>query len=227
MSKLPSVIWDMDGVLLDSEPIYFKVEDAIISRYGKDIRTILSKLLGRTAQACAKLTVEELDLPLTPEAYLAERNAILLEEMKSVKILPGVEAIVRHLKSVGIHSAIATSSSRALLISKQHGKEDFFALFDAVVCGDDVVKGKPDPEIFLKAAQAIDADPANCFVFEDAPAGLRAARLAGMRSVALPNSQVDIQLYKDEEPQAIVPNACLLDFDIATLGFPPMVKAKQ
>lgn len=227
MSRLPSVIWDMDGVLLDSEPIYFKVENEIISKYGKDVRTILSKLLGRTASACAKITVEELNLPITPEVYLAQRNKVLLEEMKSVEILPGVEAIVRHLKSIGVRCAIATSSPRDLLIAKQHGKDEFFSLFDAVVCGDDVNNGKPDPEIFLKAAQAIQADPANCIVFEDAPAGLRAATLAGMRTVALPNPDVDVQLYKDEHPTVIVPTASLLDFDIATLGFPPLVTAKQ
>lgn len=219
-----NVIWDMDGVLLDSEPIYLEVEDSIAARYGKDIRTILPKLLGRTAGVCAKITVDELQLPLTPEAYLEERNALLLEKMKAVKILPGVEAIVRHLRNIGARFAIATSSPRDLLESKKYGKDEFFGLFDAIVCGDDVANGKPDPEIFLKAAKAIGAEPANCVVFEDAPAGCRAARLAGMKCVALPNSHVDIQMYKDEMPHIIIPSANLLDFDIATLGFPPMTE---
>lgn len=218
------VIWDMDGVLLNSEPIYLEVEDEIASRYGKDIRTLLPKLLGRTADVCAKITVDELDLPLTAEAYLEERNRLLLEKMKSVKILPGVEAIVRHLRNIGARFAIATSSPRDLLQSKKYGKDEFFGMFDALVCGDDVENGKPDPEIFLKAAKAIGADPTNCVVFEDAPAGCRAARLAGMKCVALPNPHVDIQLYKDEQPQIIVSSANLLDFDISSLGFPPMAK---
>jgi len=218
------VIWDMDGVLLDSEPIYEKVENHIVSRYGKDIRTIISKLLGRTARASAQIVVDELRLPITPEVYLAERNAMLLEEMKAVKILPGVREIVSHLKKNGVRCAIATSSPRDILEAKKFGKDDFFGMFDALVCADDVQNGKPDPEIFLKAADAIGADPANCLVFEDAPAGLRAARLAGMKTVALPNSHVDIQLYKDEKPHIIVPSACLLDFDVSSVGFPPMTK---
>lgn len=217
-----SVIWDMDGVLLDSEPIYLEVEDSIASRYGKDVRTILSKLLGRTAPACAKITVDELQLPLTAEQYLDERNKLLLEKMKSVKILPGVEAIVRHLRNIGVRCAIATSSPFDLLQSKKYGKDDFFALFDALVCGDDVANGKPDPEIFLRAAAAIDAEPSSCVVFEDAPAGCRAARLAGMKCVALPNPHVDIGLYNVEEPHITVPTANLLDFDVTSLGFPPM-----
>lgn len=217
-----NVIWDMDGVLLDSEPIYYRVEQQIVSRYNKDINTILPKLLGRTATTCAKITVDELKLPLTPEQYLQERNALLLDQMKSVKILPGVEQTVQHLKSLGVRCAIATSSPRDLLESKKHGKDDFFALFDALICGDDVKNGKPDPEIFLKAAEAICADPANCVVFEDAPAGLKAARLAGMKAVALPNHNVDIQLYKDEDPIYVVPTANLLDFDLTLLGFPSL-----
>lgn len=219
-----NVIWDMDGVLLDSEPIYLEVESQIASRYGKDVRTILSKLLGRTAKVCAKITVDELQLPMTAEEYLAERNAELLEKMKAVRILPGVEAIVRHLYNIGARCAIATSSPRDLLESKKYGKDEFFGLFEAIICGDDVANGKPDPEIFLKAATAIGAEPSNCVVFEDAPAGCRAARLAGMKCVALPNSHVDIQLYKEESPHIIIPTANLLDFDIATLGFPPMLK---
>lgn len=218
------VIWDMDGVLLDSEPIYLRVENQIVSRYGKDISTILPLILGRTARVCAKITVDEFQLPITPEEYLKQRNDILLEDMKTVAILPGIIETVTHLKKSGVRCAIATSSPRDLLISKKFGKDDFFSLFDAIVCGDDVKNGKPDPEIFLKAAAAINADPANCVVFEDAPAGLRAARLAGMKAVALPNPHVDIQLYKDELPVAIVPSARILDFDLATLDFPPLLK---
>lgn len=221
------VIWDMDGVLLDSEPIYLRVESHIVSKYGKDITQILPKLLGRTADVCAKITVDELQLPISPEQYLSQRNAILLEDMKNVQILPGVRETVAHLKQLGARCAIATSSPRDLLQAKKHGKDDFFAMFDALVCGDDVKNGKPDPEIFLKAAQLIGADPSNCIVFEDAPAGARAARLAGMKCVSLPNPHVDIQLYKQEEPTYIIPSACLLDFDLSLLGFAPLLKQRQ
>ena len=216
------VIWDMDGVLLDSEPIYLRVENQVVSQYGKDIATILPKLLGRKSADCAKITVEELDLPISASEYLLQRNRILLEEMKKVEILPGVQETVAHLKKHGVKCAIATSSPRDLLISKKHGKEEFFAMFDALICGDDVKNGKPDPEIFLKAAKAIDANPANCVVFEDAPAGLKGARLAGMKSVALPNHIVDPKLYEAEEPTFTVPSARLLDFDLSLLGFPPL-----
>lgn len=217
-----SVIWDMDGVLLDSEPLYFHAENAVVSKYGKDITSIVPLLLGRTANDCARITVENLNLPITPKQYLQQRNKILLQTMKSVKLLPGVLQIVTHLKQNGIKCAIATSSPRDLLQAKQHAHAPFFQMFDAIICGDDVMEGKPHPQIFLKAAAAINESPSNCIVFEDAPAGARAARLAGMKCVVLPNPHADINLYKQEHPLYIVPSASLLQFDITLLGFPPL-----
>lgn len=91
--------------------------------------------------------------------------------------------------------SIATSSPRILLEAKKVGKDDFFALFEGIVCGDDVTNGKPDPEIFLAGAELIGQDPSNCIVFEDAPSGVKGAKAAGMKCVALPNHDVDRQLY--------------------------------
>lgn len=215
-----SVIWDMDGVLLDTEPIYLSVEDAIVSRYGKSIHTVLPQLLGRRAREAAAITVSELSLPLTVDAYLRERDAVLLQRMPHCTLLPGVDAVVRHLRQHGVRCAIATSSPQYLLDAKREGKDEFFALFDAIVCGDDVQNGKPHPDIFLKAAREIDALPSDCVVFEDAPAGLQAAKRAGMRSVALPNQTLPLQLYRDEDPTFIVPTARILDFDLQLLGVP-------
>lgn len=219
-----SVIWDMDGVLLDSEPIYERVEQAVVSQYGKNIAPIIPLLLGRTAPACAQITVEKLQLPISPAEYLAQRNAQLLVHMTKVQLLPGVERTVRHLRHHAVRQAIATSSPRDLLVAKQHAHQPFFALFDALVCADDVPRGKPDPDIFLAAARAIGQPPANCVVFEDAPAGCRAARLAAMKCVALPNHRVDLKLYQDEDPILIVPSARLLDVDLSLLGLPPLPK---
>lgn len=220
-AKMLDVLWDMDGVLLDSEPIYLSVESEIVSRYGKDIRTVLPYLLGSRAIDAARITVEQLQIPLTPEEYLRQRDVRLLEEMRSVTFLPGVQRTVQHFIKYGSKCAVATSSPRNLLIAKQTGKKHFFEQFGAVICGDDVQHGKPHPEIFLKAAAAINTQPSNCVVFEDAPKGIRAARLAGMKTVALPNQQVDLKLYQQEQPDFIVPSGSLLDFDPTVLGFPP------
>lgn len=220
MTKITSVVWDMDGVLLDTEPIYLAVEGGIASRYGKSIETVLPKLLGRRAMEGAQITVTNLQLPLTAEEYLSERNKQLLEQMPNCKILRGIEDTVRHLKNSGIKQAIATSSPRDLLQAKRTGKDDFFALFDAILCGDDVTHGKPHPEIFLTAAKEIGAEPSECVVFEDAPAGIRAAVSAKMTSVALPNDKVDVELYREQNPTYLVQSAYILDFDFTLLGIP-------
>lgn len=221
-SAIGSVIWDMDGVLLDTEPIYITVESSIVSRYGKDYHAVLPKLLGRRAHEGATILLTELNIPLTVEQYLTERDAQLYKLMPSCQIFPGIHETVAHLKKNGIKNAIATSSPKRLLDVKRQGKDHFFDLFDAIVCGDDVQNGKPHPEIFLTAAKAIGANPVNCVVFEDAPAGLHAAAAAGMRSVALPNHKVDLQLYVQQNPTFIVPSASILDFDLSLLDFPPL-----
>lgn len=219
-----SIVWDMDGVLLDSEPIHVLVENELVGEYGKDIETITSKLLGRRALEAAQITVDELQLPLTAEEYLAKRDAGLIEKMPSVEILPGIFETVQHIRNQGVRCAIATSSPAHLLEAKKIGKDEFFSMFDAIVCGDDVTNGKPDPEVFLKAAAAIGADPKNCVVFEDAPSGVRAGRAAEMRVCALPNPIVDIEVYKKEDPTWIVPSARILDFDLTQIGLPPVPK---
>lgn len=220
MTKITSVLWDMDGVLLDTEPIYLAIEGMIASRYGKSIETVLPKLLGRRPREGAQITVTDLELPLTAEEYLSERNKKLFEDMPSCKILPGIEDTVRHLKNSGIKQAVATSSAKDMLQAKQTGKDEFFALFDTIVCGDDVTYGKPHPEIFLTAAKEIGAEPSECVVFEDAPAGIQAATSAKMTSVALPNAKVDLDLYLEQKPSYVVQSACILDFDFKLLGIP-------
>lgn len=222
MTSTRYVIWDMDGVLLDTEPIYIGVEAKIISRYGKSYETILPKMLGRRAHEGATIALTELNIPLTVEEYLEERDAQLYKLMPSCQIFPGILETVTHLKKHGIKNAIATSSPKRLLDVKRQGKDHFFDLFDAIICGDDVQNGKPHPEIFLAAANAIGAHPSECVVFEDAPAGLHAAAAAAMKSVALPNQKVDLALYVQENPTFIVPSASILDFDLSLLGFPPL-----
>lgn len=221
---MKSVIWDMDGVLLDTEPIYLEVEQSIVSRYGKQIETVLPKLLGSRAEDAAEIVVKELELPITPEQFLAERNAQLIDKLPECKIFPGVWETVAHLKKHGVKCAVATSSPAHLLNVKRSGKDPFFILFDAIVCGDDVIKGKPDPEIFLRAAAKIDARPEECIVFEDAPKGVHGAIAAGMKCIALPNSKVDRSMYEKESPTFIVDSAKVTDFDLTQVGLPAMEK---
>jgi pseudouridine 5'-phosphatase len=216
----PHIIFDMDGILLDTEPVYLSVEGALVSELspGADLTTILHKLLGRTGADTARITLDAFAIDMSVDAYLSLRNSRLEPAMRSTPLLPGVASFVRDMAAAGVRMSVATSSPRVLLDAKRADKADFFAAFEHVVCGDDVSAGKPSPEIFLKAAAAMGVDPKNCVVFEDAPAGVRGAKAAGMTCIALPNLDVDRKLYSDALPDGYM--TTWDDFDPTAVGLP-------
>ncbi len=183
------VLFDMDGVLLDTERLYTQATQSIVGRYGKIFGPDLKReTMGRDARVSARVILERLDVPLTADEFLAERGPILEALVVQCRAMAGAEAFVRVLQGLGVPMAVATSSDRALFQLKTRSHA-WFDLFDVVVCGDDprVIAKKPAPDIFLAAAQDLRADPADCVVFEDSLAGVEAALAAGMRVIALPD----------------------------------------
>lgn len=193
------VIFDVDGVLLDTEGIYTEVTRDIVTRYGKcyDWR-IKSKLLGLRANESSKLLISMLGLPISPEAYLRERNAILNHRFRYTRAMPGADVLINYFHDIAqLPMAIATSSSKEMFTLKSQNHHDMFEKFDCIVTGDDaeVAKSKPAPDIYLVAARRLGAKPEHCLVFEDAPSGVEAARAAGMSVIAVPAPQMDLSLY--------------------------------
>jgi len=195
MPRLPAthILFDMDGLLLDTEVIYTAVTRAIVGRFGKTYDWDLkARMIGRPAPESAQMLVDALRLPITPAQYLAERAELAHDAFANCEALPGAEALVRHLHRHRVPQAVATSSGRDLFELKSGRHRAWFDLFDAVVCGDDaqVARGKPAPDIFLAAAAAIDGAPESTLVFEDSPQGLAAGRAAGMRVIAVPDARM-------------------------------------
>lgn len=189
-----AVLFDMDGVLLDTERFYTEVTQEIVGRFGHVFDwSLKSNMVGRPAIESARYLVQALDLPMTPEAYLAEREAALERRMPETEAMPGARALCDALAALGIPRAVATSSSTRLFDLKIARHGDWFRSFDAIVRGDDprLRRGKPAPDIFLLAARDLGVDPGDCVVVEDAPAGVEAARAAGMQVVAVPYPGMD------------------------------------
>lgn len=192
------VIFDMDGVLLDTEPIYTEVTNAVTMRYGKVFDwTVKANMIGRPAMDSAEYVVKALDLPILPEEYLTQRKVALEQRLASAPAMAGAEAFTRALQSRAIPTAVATSTDARLFGIKTQLHQAWFSTFSKVVCGDDprIKRGKPAPDIFLVTARDLHAEPSSCVVFEDSPLGLAAALAAGMRVVAVPDPHMDRARY--------------------------------
>ncbi len=194
-----AIIFDNDGLLLDTEIVYTRVTQAIVSRFGKTFDwSIKANMIGRAEEDSSRYLVEALDLPITAAEYLSERNEMLRAGFATCDAMPGAEELVRHLHAHGLPIAVATSSTRELFEVKITRHREWFALFDAVVTGDDpeIERAKPAPDLFLTAATKINSRPEETLVFEDAPSGTVAGQAAGMRVIAVPDANMDKKRYE-------------------------------
>lgn len=196
--EIDAVIFDMDGVLLDTEPLYTAATNEVLGEFGKVFDWSLKlELMGRNPIESARRLLTTLDVPLTPEQFLKREHPILEELFRRAPAMSGARELVSALANRNYKLAIATSSSRRLFEIKS-GNHSWFSIFDAVVCGDhrEVKSFKPAPDIFLVAARELGARAERCLVVEDSLAGVEAARAAGMRVVALPDPAVDSARYE-------------------------------
>ena len=222
--NISCLIYDMDGLLLDTEGIYTEVTQQIVGEYGKVFDwSVKEKIIGRRSIQAAEIIVESLDLPISPQDYLDSRKDVLLEKFKDTEALPGAKEMTTHFFKLGIPQALATSSSSPMFEAKFKKHKKWFSQFAQIVRGDDpeLKEGKPAPDIFLLAANRVGVDPAECLVFEDAPTGTEAALAAGMSVVVVPDPNMDHCHYKNAS-QII---SSLKDFDPEYWGLPKFAES--
>jgi len=184
MPSAKHVVFDLDGVMVDSEPVHERATAEYLDGLGATVdQELFDDMMGRRVRDLTDAIAERLGLP--PERVFCDREVIfwrLLDE--GIEPMPGLHAAVDRLAGAGLPLAVASSGTRAYV---DHVLErlEVRAAFDAVVSGEDVDRAKPDPEIYLLAAERLHADPGDCVAIEDTTHGIAAARGAGMRAVAV------------------------------------------
>jgi HAD superfamily hydrolase (TIGR01509 family) len=180
------VIFDMDGVLADTEPLHLIALNRQLAREGHALDTrAVAEFLGSTDLDMFRILKPRLQLAREPEAYATEKMQRVIEIVCEGLIAnPGVNELVLHLTMNGVRAAVASGSALPLVetVTDVLGlRRSFAGLYSSSM----VARGKPAPDLFLHAAATLAVDPAACLVIEDAPAGIAAAKAAGMTAVAV------------------------------------------
>lgn len=186
--RLPSaVLWDMDGTLIDSEPHWLRSERELAARHDAAWSEEDGKsLVGMSLTASSQIIVDKLGLDISTDEVIEQLTASVSAGLKQEIIWrPGAKELLQALRRRGVKTALVTMSLRSMALQVVEAMG--FDAFDVVVAGDDVVHGKPHAEPYLKAAELLGVNPANCVAFEDSISGILSAEAAGTKAVGIPN----------------------------------------
>ncbi|CAH0388276.1 unnamed protein product [Bemisia tabaci] len=217
------VIFDMDGLLLDTEKIYKQTFNEVLQNYGKEYTDdVRVKVVGCAAKDTFVIIKENTGVDVDPEQLRKEAHAKLLDRMRSAPLMPGAERLVRHLKNNNIPIAVATNSGgeEFEVVSARH--KELFDLFHHIVCGSrdpEVKVGKPAPDIFFVCASRFDEKPKpeQCLVLEDSFNGVKGAYSAGMQVIMVP----DPIIPPEKRTLATKVISSLNEFKPEEFGLPP------
>lgn len=209
MNKFKAALFDLDGVLIDTEGTYTEFWNEIAKQYGK-APTFAYDIKGTTLTDI--LTTHFPD-PDTQKKLIAQIYEF--EANMQYRLFPGVEEFLNELKRRGVRCAIVTSSDRKKMASLALQQPSLAAGMDAVVIADDVQRSKPDPQGYLLAATRLGISPEDCVVFEDSLQGLEAGRRSGAKVVALATTNP----FERVAPLADVTVSSFGELDADTIGF--------
>ncbi|MBP1045131.1 HAD family hydrolase [Enterococcus sp. BWM-S5] len=192
---MKAVIFDMDGVLVDSEYTFLESKTALLkdAGYEKDV-SYQYQFMGTTFEFMWSKMKEELGLPLSVGDYIEEMNQRREEmiERDGIKAIPHAVQVVQRLSEAGFKLAVASSSPK-VEIERAMNALDIAKFFDILVSGEEVAHSKPAPDVFLRAAALLEINPKDCLVFEDTRNGSRAAKAAEMYCIGFENPEYPAQ----------------------------------
>lgn len=187
-------IFDLDGVIVDTAIYHFKAWKRLADELGinftihdnerlKGVSRVRSLEIILEIGNVTKTTAEQGKLASRKNEWYTE----LISKMKPDEVLPGAKAFLELVRNAGIKTALGSASKNSGIILEKTGLTQYF---DAIIDGNHVSKAKPDPEVFLKGAEALNVQPADCVVFEDAIAGVQAALSGGMKVIGIGSPEI-------------------------------------
>lgn len=185
--KLQAVIFDMDGVIIDSEELWFKVGESLLSKYGIDYtEEMRKKIMGMGSIETMELIKKTYSIKDSIDSLLEQRNHIVLRVFNNstVPLIPTAMDFIQMVRRNGHKMAMASSSPQEL-INLVVNRLKLANYFSAIVSGDRVSRGKPYPDIYLLTARELEVDNKRCLVLEDSPNGVKAAKNAGMKCIGI------------------------------------------
>jgi HAD superfamily hydrolase (TIGR01509 family) len=211
--KLRAVLFDMDGLLVDSEPLWFEAERSVMARMGGSwAQADQLELTGGSLEHSVAYMRARAPRPAEPAmvgGWLVDTMAALVTE-RGVPLMAGAAELLAELAAAGIPVALVTSTQRRIMdvVIASTG-----LAFDITVCAEDVSRGKPDPEPYLRAAGLLGELPGGCVALEDSPRGIASAEAAGCRVFAVPSVPLPPAMDRPDRPTA----GSLLEVSLARL----------
>lgn len=189
MGKIKAVLFDMDGLMIDSEPLHYQAFNTVLKKYGKYLTEEENKerYIGLSDEDQSQDIISRFNLAISTEELILRKQKTFIEILKNQIISqPGLIELLKKLDQKAYKTAIASSSPKEVIEAVIEGLSisDFI---DDYVSAEEVENGKPAPDVYLLTAKKLGVNPSECLVLEDAPRGVQAGKSAGMTVFAIPS----------------------------------------
>lgn len=197
---IDSIIFDMDGIIIDSEPLWEKAEVALIKKHGKNYNNSYRKnIIGLNQKDSVNLLKNTFHIDNSVNQIIEERKEILLDiYRKELRLFPGILKLLDEVKNLGLKTGLASGSPENVIqfVIEKFGLSNYFS---EIVSGDSTSQGKPAPEIYSKTVKLLKTKPKNCIAIEDSVNGVLSVKNAGMFCIAVPHPELDRSRYSSAD----------------------------